>query len=299
MKTVKLSSGYEMPIFGLGVFNLNDGDKEVVVRSVTEGGYRHIDTAKVYENEETIGQAIKEIGEAGIKREELFITTKLWRSDFADPVSACKESLKKLDLEYVDLYLIHWPTPPSTEDKKSFQKIPMHKIWEGMEKCVEEGLVRSIGISNFNTQIICDMLTYAKIQPAVNQIECHPYLQQTDFVEFCQRHNIHVTAYSPLSSPGRPVGGNELKNILVDPEINEIADKHGKTPAQIALAWNIQRNVIVIPKTTKLERAKENFEALEIDLTKEEIEKISKLDAGIRIFDPKNWEGFSKATVFE
>jgi diketogulonate reductase-like aldo/keto reductase len=239
-KTVALNSGHEMPVIGLGVFTLKEKDKDVVTKIITEGGYRHIDTAAIYGNETIIGEAIEEVLQSGISREDLFITTKIWRSDYHDPVSACKESLKNLKLDYVDLYLVHWSANTMTEDKKGF-KNPMHKVWAGMEKCVEEGLTKSIGISNFNVQLICDMLAYCNIKPAVNQIELHPYLQQPELVQFCQERDIVVVGHTPLSNPARPVGSS-AGIVLDDPVIKEIADKHGKTPAQIALSWNIKRS---------------------------------------------------------
>jgi diketogulonate reductase-like aldo/keto reductase len=288
---ITLNSGYKMPNFGLGVFKADDAVvKEVVTKSITELGYRHIDTAAIYANEKIVGEAIADAIETGVKREDLFVTTKLWTSDYNDPVSACKESLKKLGLDYVDMYLIHWSIGSLEEDKKTIKKIPMYKIWENMEKLVELGLAKSIGISNFNVQIMCDMMTYAKIMPACNQVELHPYNQQSEFVKFCKDYGIAVVAYSPLSSPGRPIGGT-TRNVLEEPVLKEIGDKYEKSPAQVALAWNLQRGVIVIPKTDKVARAQQNIEATSITLTEEEMEQISKLDAGERVYDPVNWAG--------
>ena len=154
---VTMYTGAKMPKVGLGVFTMMD--KDLIVKSVTEVGYRHIDTAAIYENEEIVGEALKEVVEAGVSREELFVTTKLWRSKYSDPESGLRESLEKLKLDYVDLYLIHWPNNP-IDDDGNFEKNPMHKVWAGMEKCVELGLTKHIGISNFNVQLICDMLCY-------------------------------------------------------------------------------------------------------------------------------------------
>ena len=299
VKYLTLNNGLKMPAFGLGVFKLV-GDEPVatVTKSITELGYRHIDTAKIYENEELIGEAVADAMKTGIKREDLFITTKLWRDSYHDPVSACKESLKKLKLDYVDMYLIHWPTPEFEEDGKTIKRTPMHKVWEGMEKCVEEGLTKSIGISNFNVQMMVDMLAYANIPPACNQVEVHPYYQQKEFIKFCNDYNIAVVCYSPLSAPGRPIGG-DARNILEDPVLKEIAEKHEKTVAQIALAWSLKQGNCVIPKTEKFTRAKENLEAINITLTEDEMEKIGTLEANEKVYDPIFFDSWNNMPVFK
>ena len=285
---VTMYTGAKMPKVGLGVFTMMD--KDLIVKSVTEVGYRHIDTAAIYENEEIVGEALKEVVEAGVSREELFVTTKLWRNKYSDPESGLRESLEKLKLDYVDLYLIHWPNNP-IDDDGNFEKNPMHKVWAGMEKCVELGLTKHIGISNFNVQLICDMLCYCNIKPACNQIELHPYLQQPELVDFCKKYDITVVAYSPLSNPARPAGKKDEKNILEDPVVAEIAKSQGKTSAQVALAWNTQRDVVVIPKSSKVERAQENFDSQFITLTEDEVKSMSELDSNLKVFDPIGWGG--------
>mmetsp|Transcript_7777 Transcript_7777/g.8893 ORF Transcript_7777/g.8893 Transcript_7777/m.8893 type:complete len:175 (-) Transcript_7777:36-560(-) len=173
----------------------------------------------------------------------------------------------------------------------------MHKVWEGMEKCVELGLTKSIGISNFNVQSMIDMLAYANIQPACNQVELHPYYQKQEFQTFCKKYDIAVVAYSPLSAPGRPVGG-DAKTILQDPVLLEIGEKHGKTVAQVALAWNLQLGNVVIPKTDKLTRAKENLEATSLTLTSEEIEQINGIDLNEKVYDPITWDSWGNIPAF-
>ena len=293
---ITLNNGTKMPICGLGVFKLTD--KKALTNIITEVGYRHIDTAAIYGNEEIVGEAIAEALSSGVKREELYITTKLWRDMKEDPVAACKESLAKLKLDYVDMYLIHWSPPDFEADGKTFKKTPMHKVWEGMEKCVEEGLTKSIGISNFNVQMMVDMLAYANIPPACNQVELHPYYKQLDFQRFCKLYGIAVVAYSPLSALGRPIGG-DAKMITEEPILKELAEKYGKSVTQIALAWNLQSGNVVIPKTEKVSRAKENFEASSIVLTEEEITKINNIDVEDKVYDPINWESWNNIPIFK
>lgn len=291
-----LNNGHKMPKVGLGADSIND--KEIALKMITEAGVRHIDTASLYKTEETLGEVLVDAFKAGVTREEMFITTKIWRTDYHDPVSACKQSLEKLGLEYVDLYLIHCPIVPFEEDGKTFQKIPMHKVWEGMEKCVELGLARSIGVSNFNVQLICDMLAYCKIKPVCNQVELNPSCQQPDLLKFCKEYEIVLIAYTPLGAPHRRSKSGK-GNVLEDPVLNEIADKYSKTPGQIALAWNVQRGVCVIPKTSKSERALQNMESLSITLTDEEMDKINSLDSFDRTINPEEWKSFNYIPIYK
>ena len=231
---VTLSSGHKMPMLGLGAFKTDD--KEIFTKAITEVGYRHIDTAAVYENEDIVGQGIADALASGkVSREELFVTTKLAGEDFGDPVAACKKSLEKLKLDYTDLYLVHWPIASFKDDGKGFERTPMYKVWEGMEKCVDEGLAKSIGISNFNVQAICDLLTYCNIKPVCNQVEVHPYNQQPELVKFCRKFDIVCVCYSPIART------KDEKNLLEEQTMKDIAKKHGKEPAQVALAWNLKR----------------------------------------------------------
>jgi diketogulonate reductase-like aldo/keto reductase len=294
-----LSTGANMPIIGLGTWRADRGKVgEAVTYALTECGYRHIDCAWIYGNEKEIGEAFKKVfGGNTVKRDEVFVTSKLWNSFHAKKrvAKACKETLNNLKLEYLDLYLVHWglATPPEdTDDNKDVvdkngvlitERIPIRETWEAMEELVKLGLVKAIGISNFTTMMILDLLSYATVPPAVNQIELHPYLQQTRFVEFCQHKRIVVTAYSPL---GRPGTGGKLIN---DPVIGDIATKHEKTPAQILLRWGIQRDTIVIPKSITRKRIQENFDVLDFELSRTEMQAIAGLDRKERLVDPYTW----------
>lgn len=293
---LNLHTGAKIPQLGLG--SLMSGKKDVFVKTVTDIGYRHIDTAAYHKNEHIIGEALGEIEEQGIDRDDLFITTKVWQTDYNNPVKALKNSLKKLNQSSVDLYYIHWPFNAMDKSKKSFEKIPMHKIWAGMEECVELGLAKHIGICNFNVQLICDLLTYANVKPACNQVELHPHLPQHELVKFLQDNDIVPVAHSPLSAPNRGSMFKVSGTVWEDPIMKEIAEKHDKSVGQISLAWNLNRNVVVIPKTAKLERAQENFEAQEIELDEEDIEKINSIEQRTRVYDPINWPHMLNVPIF-
>ena len=199
---VTLNNGLKMPQIGLGTFGADEGAnlEEVVKSAILNHGYRHIDTAFVYFNEEIIGKALKACFEAGIKREDLFITTKLWRDQYADIEGALNGCLERLQLDYVDLYLVHWVIPEVNWETKEIKPFPMHKVWAGMEALVKKGLTKSIGVSNCTVPQLIDLLAYAEIKPVTNQIELHPYLVQEDLVKLHQMFDITVTAYAPLGA---------------------------------------------------------------------------------------------------
>ena len=237
-----------------------------------EHGYRHIDTASFYKNEEAIGRAIQECLAQGIKREELFITTKLHQEEKDDVEAAVRRSLKKLQLEYIDLYLIHWMIP-KVENGEIFNT-PLHKVWGELERLVEAGLIKNIGVSNCTVALFIDLWSYAKIKPVMNQIELHPYLPQFALVDFLQKKlGVHVTAYSPIGASGFEYKSAALKslNLFTEPQIVLLAEKYGKSPAQIVLNWHVQhRGHVVIPKTTKVERLSENLLSYNFKLSEEE-----------------------------
>lgn len=219
-------------------------------------------------------------------------------------LQACKQTLADLQLEYLDLYLIHWPVAyvysekiyePGPDNFPLLDNVPIQETWRAMEDLVEKGLVKHIGVSNFPVILLNDLLSYAKIKPAVDQVELHPYNQQNDLINFCTRRGIHVTAYSPLARQG--VFKDAPVNILIDPVITSIASKHKKTPAQVALRWQIQRspNISVIPKSVHKERIKENMDIFEWSLDEEDMKEIAKLDRGYRACDPR---GFINVPVF-
>lgn len=283
---VELNNGTKMPLMGYGTF-LAEDEKELhdnIVYAVVECGYRHIDTAKLYNNEKIIGDALKTCFEQGIKREDLFITTKLWRDVMDDPEREIKSSLEKLQLDYIDLYLIHWTVTDVDWENFEVKGPPMHEIWKNMESLVEKGLTKSIGISNCNAMLFIDMLAGAKIKPVTNQIENNPYLQQTKLVNLMSKFGCTTTAYAPIGA-----AAFTGMNILEDETIKEIAEKHNATAAQIALAWNMNRGVMVIPKSMTKERIKQNFDSLDIKLDEEDIAKIDALEKNKRCFDPADW----------
>lgn len=297
--TVTLNNGRKMPIFGLGTWQAGDDPSTVeqAIRDAIDAGYRHFDCAYIYGNEKEIGKAIREkIAEGVVKREDLFITTKLWNTDHCreDVVPACKRSVKNFGLDYVDLYLIHWPLsyakgaeglwPADKDGNPLMSDVDYVDTWHGMEECVKLGLTKSIGLSNFNSEQIDRILAIAEIKPVTNQVECHPNLNQKKLREFCAKRNITVTAYSPLGSPARPWKTPEDPVVPLDePKIIEIGKKYGKTPAQIILRFLVDIGTIPIPKSSSKERIKQNIDIFDFKLTPEEIAEIEKFDCGGRI----------------
>jgi methylglyoxal/glyoxal reductase len=268
--TTTLHNGVEMPKFGLGVWQVKDGEEVVQsVKAALKAGYKAIDTAAVYKNEDGVGQAIKE---SGIPREELFITTKVWNTDqgYETTLKAYEESLAKLGLEYVDLYLIHWPTVGKYKD-----------TWRALEQLYKEGKVRAIGVSNFHVHHLENLLADAEIIPMVNQIELHPHLSQLEIREFCQTKGIKIEAYSPLGSG----------KLLQNEEIQKIADKYNKSVAQIILRWDLQNDIITIPKSTKEHRIIENADIYDFELAQEDMSAIDRLNKNERVgADPDNFD---------
>ncbi|CAN6697400.1 unnamed protein product [Malus baccata var. baccata] len=288
---ITLNSGFNMPVVGLGVWRMEGKEIRDLVLNALNLGYRHFDCAADYKNEPEVGEALAEAFSTGlVKREDLFITTKLWNSDHGHVVEACKDSLKKLRLDYLDLYLVHFPVATkhtgvgmtgSALDEDGVLEIDttisLETTWHAMEELVSMGLVRSIGISNYDIFLTRDCLAYSEVKPAVNQIETHPYFQRESLVKFCQKHGICVTAHTPL---GGAVANSEWfgsVSCLDDPVLKNLAEKYKKTAAQVVLRWGIQRNTVVIPKTSKLERLKENFQVFDFELTKEDMDLIAKV----------------------
>lgn len=271
--TITLNNGVEMPGFGLGVYKVEEEIAVEAVKTALKNGYRGIDTASYYKNEKGVGKGIKE---SGIPREEIFVTTKVWNDEqgYENTLKAFEQSLDRLGLDYLDLYLIHWPV------KGKFKE-----TWRAMEKLYEEGSVRAIGVSNFHVHHLKDLMKDSNIKPAVNQVELHPHLTQFDLRKFCQEQNIQIEAWSPLKK-GR---------IFDEPVLKEIADKYGKTPAQVILRWDIQHQIITIPKSTKEERIIENADVFDFSLTAEEMKRIDQLNKNERTgtnpdsFDDENF----------
>ncbi|MET1123216.1 aldo/keto reductase [Priestia megaterium] len=272
--TVTLHNGVKMPGFGLGVFKVEEGPELVnAVKIAIKHGYRSIDTAAIYGNEEGVGRGIREgLKEAGISRENVFVTSKVWNADlgYDATIAAYETSLKKLGLDYLDLYLIHWPVEGKYKE-----------AWRALETLYKEGKVKAIGVSNFQVHHLKDLMEDAKIKPVINQVEYHPRLTQKELQAFCEKHHIQLEAWSPLMQ-------GELLNNEV---LTEIANKHNKSVAQVILRWDVQNGIITIPKSTKEHRIVENASIFDFELTKEEIERIDELNQNHRVGpDPDNFD---------
>ena len=264
--TILLNNGVAMPRLGLGVWQAKDGHEvENAVSVALEAGYRLIDTAAVYGNEAGVGKAIKS---SNIPREQLFITTKVWNADqgYDQTLAAFDKSLERLGLDYVDLYLIHWPVPA---------KDLYIETWRALEKLYSEGRVKAIGVSNFTVEHLERLMNESTIVPAVNQIELHPYLTQAPLREFCQQNDIVVESYSPLSGAG---GG-----LLNDPVLEDLAQKYGKSPAQIVIRWHLQNDLIVIPKSVTPERIQQNIDVFDFQLDSDDMAAIDNLNTDTRV----------------
>jgi diketogulonate reductase-like aldo/keto reductase len=262
----RLDKGVEMPVLGLGVWLVSSGgDTRRAVRSALACGYRLIDTARAYGNERDVGRAIRE---SGLPREEVFVTTKLWNSDHGYEAArrACRASLRDLGLDYVDLYLIHWPVPGLRQE-----------TWEAMAALRDEGLCRAVGVSNYTIRHLEELRDASPVPPAVNQVEFHPFLHQRELLDYCRRRGIAVEAYSPLARGVR----------LSEPALVSVGRKHEKTPAQVLIRWALQHGTVPIPKSSRPERIRENAAVFDFSLDPGDMETLDRLDEGLRIcWDP-------------
>ena len=267
--TKKLANGVEMPIFGLGVYKMTDPQETIeAITKALQVGYRAIDTAALYYNEEQVGEAIRH---SGVPREEIFVTTKVWNSDqgYDNTLRTFEVSLKKLGMDYIDLYLTHWPVEG---------KYP--ETYRAIERLYEEKLIRVPGVSNHHEQHLTEVLKVAQTPPMVNQVEAHPYLSQEPLRVFCKEHGIAVTAWSPLGRGG----------VLHDEAIVQVGEKHGKSPAQVVLRWHIQNDILVIPKSVTPSRIEENADIFDFELTPDDMKVLNGLNRNKRFGqNPENF----------
>ena len=263
MKFKTLNNGLNIPQLGYGVWKIPDEDAALAVGQALEAGYRLIDTARIYGNERGVGKAI---ANSDIPREDLFITTKLWNADqgYETTLKAFDESLDKLGLDYVDLYLIHWPTPMYDNYVDTYK---------AMEKIYKDGRAKAIGVCNFDIEHLERIMDECEVKPTVNQVECHPFLQQKELRTFCEKHDIQIESYSPLMNGTR---------VLDEDIIKDIADQYGKTPAQVILRWHLQSDLVTIPKTVTPSRMKENLDVFDFELSQADMDKIATLDRNER-----------------
>lgn len=307
MKTLKFSNGDTMHAIGLGTWKATGNELKKAVKDAIYAGYRHIDTAKNYGNEEIIGEALAEIfAEGEIFREDIFITSKLWNDSHAEGqvIPALQESLRKLKLNYLDLYLIHWPVafrngidfPKKPDDYLTPEEAPIIDTWIQMETAKKNGLSKHIGVSNFSVKKLKDLVSKATIKPEMNQVELHPLLQQEELLEYCKSENILVTAYSPLGSGDRSkdMKAEDEPNMMDIGVLNEIARDRSAIVPQILIAWHNHRGCAAIPKSTTKDHIRANFKSADVSLTDADMKKIAKLDRHYRYINGKFFEEPSK-----
>jgi diketogulonate reductase-like aldo/keto reductase len=275
--TATLNSGYAMPRVGLGTWRSQPGQVTAAVKAALGCGYKHIDTAWIYQNEKEVGEGINQSIEAGsVTRDGIFVTTKLW-NQFHQPEhveNALKDSLSRLRLDYVDLYLVHWPIA-FKQGTNDVVDVPLRNTWEAMEPLVEKGLVRSIGISNYSVQQMEDLLKYCKVKPVTNQCEAHPHFPNSEVAQFCKENGMVFTAYSSLGNVSA-----EQESCLTDPLVVKLAQRYGKTPAQILLRWGLQRDYMILPKSVSVQRVADNANLFDFEISDQDMADLTNLGQG-------------------
>ncbi|WP_124981083.1 aldo/keto reductase [Nonlabens xiamenensis] len=304
MKSLNFANGDQLAAIGLGTWKSKPGEVKKAIKTALNAGYKHIDCAAIYGNEQEIGEAFNEVfSEGKIKREDIWITSKLWNNAHLkdDVAPALENTLKDLQLDYLDLYLIHWPVafkpnvqmPDGPQDYLTPQEAPIHETWEAMVELKKQGKVKHIGVSNFSTKKLDELLDKTSEIPEMNQVELHPLLQQNDLFEYCAEKGIHLTGYSPLGSGDRSEGmkQEDEPNMLENDTIKSIAHKHQATPGQVLIAWSAHRGTAVIPKSTNEGRIKENLAASDaVFFDKEDLKKLAEMDRHYRYVTGKFYQ---------
>jgi alcohol dehydrogenase (NADP+) len=300
--TLSFANGDTMPMLGLGTWKSAPGEVYDAVKTALQAGYRHVDCAPIYGNEAEVGRALQESFDDGVvDRDDVWVTSKLWNDSHApeDVRPALEATLDDLNLDVLDLYLIHWPVahkkgvemPQSPDELLSLDERPIRETWAAMQELVDAGLVRHIGVSNFSVPKLRSLIDAADHPPEMNQIELHPYLQQSEMLDFCDEAGVHLTAYSPLGSSDRPEA-MKIENepsLMSDPTVHDIADRYDASPAQVLISWALHRGTVVIPKSVTPAHIKDNLAAAELALTDADMDALAELDRGFRYVNGAGW----------